>query len=66
MVFKCAMCAPTHAGVLAAGLVVGPGSGAAPAPAQPGPGAELGIDTVTNIQLSSHKHGEWRHGSLGL
>ena len=40
-------------------LVVGPGSGAAPAPAQPGPGAELGIDTVTNIQLSSHKHGDW-------
>ena len=52
MVFKSAMCFPTM--LVSWLLVVGPGSGAAPA--QPGPGAELGIDTVTNIQLSSHKH----------
>ena len=57
MVFKSAMCFPTM--LVSWLLVVGPGSGAAPAPTQPGPGAEQGIDTVTNIQLSSHKHGDW-------
>ena len=56
MVFKSAMCFPTM--LVSWLLVVGPGSGAAPAPTQPGPGAEQGIDTVTNIQLSSHKHAE--------